>query len=426
MHKHLVCVNGMRGCRELPKKLDLYPSNIIVIGGGRWSRVLIDVLCNLVPPDAKVLVYSPRNAAGMEAWIFERGLKDRVCVSTKLPTKLSGATNAAIVANAARDHEKATEWAISRGLPVLVEKPLTLNLAATQRLVDSANCKQVYFAAAHVFSFASYIEVFSRVVASADRIESIRVQWMDPQFESRYGEAKSYDPGLTVYADWLPHILSILGTLASDHDSQCEKLEFLSGGAHLGIELKLGNIPCAIELVRNGKTRKRVIEVATQQKKITLDFSGEPGTIISGSEPICADPDWDVTEKPVSRMLGAFLQAAAGGVRDERLNVEIGLRASRLIEQVSALYSSALLSWLSGKLLMIESDDDNDLRYALSEILHMENPHSLVPTGQLIDYVYRCTKEWSRMPSKSESFDNPIDIVRMIIKQGRLSSFITH
>lgn len=395
-----------------------------MIGGGRWARVLIHVLCDLVPPTVRVLVYSPHNALGMEAWLSERGLKDRVSVSTKLPKILSGATNAAIVANAARDHEKATEWAISMGLPVLVEKPLTLNLAATQRLVDLANCKQVYFAAAHVFSFASYIEAFSRIVASADAIESILVQWSDPKFESRYGEAKSYDPGLTIYADWLPHVLSIVGALVSDHDSQCEKLEFLHGGAHLGIELKLGNIPCAIELVRNDKTRKRIVEVTTQQKKITLDFSSEPGVIISGAEEICGDPDWDIKEKPVSRMLGAFLQAVGGGVRDGRLNVEIGLRASRLIEQVSALYLSALLSWLKGRLLMIEIDDDYDLRYALSEILHVEDPHSSVPIGQRIDYVYRCIKERSRMPSKSELFDNPVDVVRMIIIQGRLSSFI--
>lgn len=404
-------------------KLNSCPSYIVVIGGGRWSRVFLDVLCTLVPTVVKVLVYSPRNAIGMQAWISARGLKDRVCASSDLPEISSDASTAVIVANAVHDHEKSIEWALSHKFPVLVEKPLTLNLAASQRLVDLANCKQVYFAAAHVFPFASYIEAFSRIVASADAIESIRVQWSDPKFESRYGEAKSYDPGLTIYADWLPHVLSILGTLVSDHDSQCEKLEFLHGGAHLCIELKLGNIPCTIELVRNDKTRKRIVEITTQQKKITLDFSSEPGTIISGSEAICADPDWDVTEKPVSRMLGAFLQAAGGGVRDDRLNVEIGLRTSQLIEQVSALYLSALLSWLKGRLLMVEIDDDCDLRYALSEILHVEDPHSSVPIGRRIDYVYRCIKERYRIPSKSEFFDNPVDVVKMILKQGRLTSF---
>lgn len=403
-------------------KLLKYPSSVAVIGGGRWARVLADVLCGLVPPSVRISVHSPRNAKAMSAWVSERGFAQRIQVSSDFPRFPSGESNAVIVANAAYDHEKAIEWALSEGVPVLVEKPLTLNFAASQRLADLARSQKTYFAAAHVFLFARYVEAFSKLIANEDGIQSICVYWMDPQSENRYGEAKSYDPGLTVYADWLPHVISILDTLVASPAQRWERLEFLRGGAYLDIDLKLGDIPCAVQLVRNGNSRKRCIEVTTRQKKITLDFSSEPGTIFSDSGELCGDPDWDVKEKPVSRMLGAFLQGAAGGIRDSRLDIAHGLRASQAIDQVTSLYNSALLPWLSKKLLMIQ-DDDIDLRYALSEILHVEEPHSSVPIGQRIDYVCRHIKEHATSSLNAELFEHPVELIRMMLKQGRISFY---
>lgn len=404
-------------------KLVRYPSSVAVIGGGRWARVLADMLCGLVPPCVKVSVHSPSNAKAMSAWVSERGLKDRIRVASGLPEFSSGTSNAVIVANAARDHEKSVEWALSNGFPVLVEKPLTLSLTASQRLADLARNQKTYFAAAHVFLFASYVETFSKLVAAENSIQFIRVLWMDPQSESRYGEAKSYDPGLTVYADWLPHVISILGTLIASQTLICKKLEFLRGGAHLKIDIQLGDVPCEIELVRNGDCRQRIIEVTTEQKKISLNFASEPGTIISDSQVLCGDVDWNVKPKPVSRMIGAFLLGAAGGVRDDRLDISIGLRASRAIEQVSSLYYSALLSWLSKKLMAIQDDGDSDLRYALTEIIHVEDPYSPVPIGQRIDYVCRHIKEHTASSLSAELFERPVELISSILKQGKISFY---
>jgi predicted dehydrogenase len=322
------------------------------------------------------------------------------------------------------NRELIVEWALSRQIPVLVEKPLTLNLAATQRLADLSLGQQTYFAAAHVFLFARYVETFSKLIADENSIKSIRVCWMDPQSESRYGEVKSYDPGLAVYADWLPHILSILGTLAADQATRCEKLEFLRGGAHLEIDIKLGDIPCAIQLVRNGTCRQRIIEVTTQQKKITLDFASEPGNIHSDAMVLCGDPDWAGKPKPVARMLGAFLQGAAGGVRDARLDIAIGLRASEVIDQISSCYNSALFPWLAKKLLMNQDgDDDGDIRYACSEIIYIEDPHSSVPIKQRIDYCCRYIKEHVASISNNELFERPVDLIKLALKQGKITSY---
>jgi len=363
------------------------PDSIAVIGGGRWARVLTEVLCGIVPPSVGISIHSLHNARSMSAWVAERGLGQRIHASSDWPQLLSEKASAVIVANAARDHERAIEWALSVGVPVLVEKPIALTAAAAQRLVNLARSRNVRFAGAHVFLFARYIENCSRLVAEAGGVRSLQVRWMDPQFENRYGTRKQYDPGLPVFADWLPHVLSIVGTLTPSLPQRCEKLEFLRGGAHLELELMLGDIPCSVQLVRNGDRRQRIIEVATGQKLLQLDFSKEPGTIISDSTKIDGDPDWEVKGRPVARMLMAFLQWAAGGEFDSRLNIEIGLRVSHVIDQTLRLYRSALMPWLIAKLAASPGEVDDDLRYALSEMLQSEGSLPATTIEQQIERV---------------------------------------
>lgn len=362
------------------------PEDIAVIGGGRWARVLTEILCDLVPPSVGISVHTLHNGDSMSAWVSKRGFGQRIQVSSGWPQQLSSRPSAVIVVNAARDHERAVEWALSEDIPVLVEKPIALTATASQRLANLARSRNVYFAAAHIFLFARYLENFSKLVAEAEDIRYLRVYWMDPQFESRYGERKQYDPGLPVFADWLPHVSSIVGTLMPNLPQRIEKLKFRSGGAHLEFELMLGDVPCSVQLVRNGDQRQRIIDVATEKKMLQLDFSNEPGVIVSGSTTMNGDPDWEVKSRPAVRMLTAFLQAAAGVERDSRLNIEIGLRACQVIDQTLAMYRSALKSWLIERLASPHQVDE-DLYYAFSEILQSKGPIPSTSIDQQIKQV---------------------------------------
>lgn len=351
--------------------LVLCPENVIVIGGGRWARVLTEILYGLLPPSVEISVHSLHNANSMAAWISKRGWTKRINVSSNWPKMLPVRSSAAIVANAARDHERAVDWALSRDIPVLVEKPITLTTDAAQRLVNLAFSRNVCFASAHVFLFARYLENFRKCVSEAEAIRFIRVCWEDPKNEVRYGENKQYDPGLPVFADWLPHVLSIVGTISSCLPQSCEHLKFLKGGAHLELELKLDHIPCNVQLVRNSNRRLRFIEATTEKKVLKIDFSKEPGIIIDGSTIMGADPDWNEKSRPAARMLTAFLHWVAGGEFDNRLNIEIGLQASRVIDQTLSLYRSSQIRWLIDRFISRKQVDD-DLRYALIEILQSE------------------------------------------------------
>jgi hypothetical protein len=364
--------------------LDL--EHVAVIGGGRWARVLTAVLCELVPSSVGISVHSVHNAASMSAWAAERGFGRRLQVSSAWPQLDSSKPGPVIVANAARDHEKAIEWALSAGAPVLAEKPIALTAAASQRLATLARSRNARLAAAHVFLFARYLDNFSKLVAEAGPLRSLRVRWVDPRSESRYGEQKHYDPGLPVFADCLPHILSMVGVLARGLPPSCERLEVLNGGSHLELGLMLGEIPCDVQLARNGDRRQRSIEAVAGETTLQMEFSTEPGTILAGRTTRSADPDWEVKSRPLAGMLTAFLRWAAGGEFDDRLDVEIGLRACRVIDQTSGLYRSAQLPWLIERLAS-RAPLDADLRYALGELLQSEGPYPETAMEQQMERV---------------------------------------
>src|SRR2546422_7110793 len=213
------------------------PDTITIIGGGRWARVLVEVLCRLVPPSVAICVYSRRNTRSMGIWGQARGLANRVELLSTWPRPFSTGLGAVVVANAARDHETAVEWALLAGAPVMVEKPIALTGPAAERLADLARQRNVPFAAAHVFLFARYLDNFWKLIRNAGRIDSLHVDWADPESEERYGESKRYDPGLPVFADWLPHVVSIVGSLASRVPDNCRILEVRRGGAAIDLEL---------------------------------------------------------------------------------------------------------------------------------------------------------------------------------------------
>ena len=88
-------------------------------------------------------------------------------------------------------------------------------------------------------------------------------------------------------------------------------------------------------------------------------------------------------------MLTAFIRWVACGDRDNRLDTDAGLQACKIIDQTAELYRSQQTPWLIGKLSEAGTVDDN-LRYALSELLSAEGPLSVNEIDYQIENVKTC------------------------------------
>jgi predicted dehydrogenase len=300
-----------------------------------------------------------------------------------------------IVVNAVRDHERAVERAIDAGVPVLVEKPIACTGVAARRLADISVAKNVRLAPAHIFLFARYLDEFSRRVASAGNMRAVRVEWTDPREETRYGEPKRYDASLPIFIDWLPHLLSVLRTLTPQLPAGHERLRVQRGGSDLEFDLVLGDILCGVRLVRNSDRRRRIVTVETRCESgmvhvLQLDFSQEPGTINGEPALTAVSPDWISGPRPSELMLTTFLRWAAGGHPDWRLDLAVGVRACAISDAIAPEYDSILTHWLIDRLAIADADDE-DVHYALSELLQRYGAVSASTLEAQITWVRRAT-----------------------------------
>jgi predicted dehydrogenase len=379
----------------------------------------VEVLLQLLPVTSKVLIYSPRNKRLMDSWIHGRRFGERVSVFDSPPVLPISESRAVIVVNAAVDHERSVEWALSQGAAVLVEKPLTLTFGASRRLVEKANRQGVYLAAAHVFLFAGYLHGFRREIQALGQIATIDVLWADAAGEVRQGETKSFDPGLRIFEDCIPHVMSMLEVLDPGVSPVIAGLELFRGGAELKLVFASPARRYTVRLVRNGQTRRRVLTVTSPAGACTLDFSHEPGTITNGAKKMSALPDWDSAQKPMSCMLEGFLVAAGGGHRDPRLEPTVGLRAARLSEEISPVYTAAQAEWLS-KRLVAASDNDEDFYYALREIAIMDDPQiRSIPEDTLKELVGEVKHEAQAVASKDLLVSELVELVLNRIRTKR-------
>ncbi len=309
---------------------------IAVAGGGRWARVYLRLLLGRSDLVRDVVAVTPRNAEGMRAWAAAEGLAERIAVVQDLP-EAGAAVDAAIVVNAAADHQAAAERLLRARIPVLIEKPFAMSAAGAAHLVDLAASHCTWLAAAQVFRFAGYLDRFTAALGEAEGIAAIAVTWCDPQTEQRYGDEKRNDPGLPLVIDVLPHVLSILETVLPAPVVQCRHVAVLRGGAQIDLQLAVNGVPCAVHMARDADHRARCIDVRTKQGRVVLDFTVEPGTITIDGRSQIADPDWSSAPSPLTKLLAAFLTAVVGGPLDDRLAAAHGIAACALADAALAL-----------------------------------------------------------------------------------------
>jgi predicted dehydrogenase len=361
-----------------------HPKKISVVGGGRWARVIGGVLHSSLTSHDTLSFHTSSNFEAMRLWADGLRGPTQVFVSSVVPVLSSLNVGAVVVANATPLHVSAARLTLAAGIPTLVEKPLASNHSAALELIQFAEARGVGFACSHVFLFARYIQRFLNISASRSSPERILLEWTDPQAEMRYGEVKSYDPGLPLLNDILPHAVPLLLSVVRD-PLVFFGLRLSKGGARVELDLMAGPTAISLVLERNSAIRRRYIDVASSEGVIAVDFSDEPGRIFVDNSEI--DCDLESHASPLKSMLNAFLDGAFTGSIDPRLSPSLALESCRLSDEALKTYRELQAQWLMKQVGVPVNDD---IRYALTELISSSQSR-LKLTDKILE-IYR--REW--------------------------------
>jgi Oxidoreductase family, NAD-binding Rossmann fold len=295
-------------------------SHVAVIGGGRWGAVICSVLERVLPESIPVWLVSRRMQAervpGRVRRIFDLGgLPD--------PDR----TGAAIVATAPHDHAQTASRCLCAGWHVLVEKPLTLELADARALVERATELKRLLWVGLVYLFAPYLSVLKPYAAGKTHW---RLEWCEPDEEVRWGEPKSTPHHVNVIEDVFPHAWSILRASGLTEPLEIRRVEMIDPWS-VRLELTAGQVMVELTFDRHAGFRRRSIAIEADGVTCELDFSKEPG-IFKVNGTMHSPPPWNPQMPPLALELSAFLAACAG-----QASPDVPVEASRSLEAVALM-----------------------------------------------------------------------------------------
>lgn len=140
------------------------PTGVAVIGCGYWGGNYVRVASEL--PDATPAVVCDRDPARLDA-IVRRHPDVRVTTSLEEALALPE-VEAAVIATEARTHHEITSACLAAGKHVLVEKPLTTNVADANNLVALAEASGLVLLVGHTFLYNSGVRALKDYITSEE------------------------------------------------------------------------------------------------------------------------------------------------------------------------------------------------------------------------------------------------------------------
>jgi predicted dehydrogenase len=260
---------------------------IVIVGAGRWGRVLADVAAGARGSADLVALVARSNPQEVRTWqaeaperrgglIIAEGLDEAL---RPLAQRAAGARASAIIASRPRDHVADAQQALALGLPVLVEKPLSDDPEAGQALLAEAARRSLPIGLGVEFSLLPALHfAAARLTAEGRAASRLVLEWDDPQHETRHGATKRPHDEIGLLADLLPHALSIGRIFAAGADWSVDDAE-ADGEDHRGFLRLRQGAALTLELTANraAADRRRRLRLCEDDATIVeVDFTGEP------------------------------------------------------------------------------------------------------------------------------------------------------
>ena len=255
MSSHVTLRDNLEGATQFQLQ------RVLLLGGGRWSRVLLPVMQALLGNDNEITWVTDHGYEHARRWLAEREI-ERVLVESHAGSLHDG-FDAAVVATAPATHVRFVRELIARRIPTLCEKPFALDVAEAVELEQLASAQECVLGVNLELPFANYFQDFAALVRE-QTVAEIAISWFDPWIEERYGEIKHGDVYTGIVEDMWPHCWSLIrelvpGAAVSVLDLDEVAYEPIDG--KVLVRARAGATRVRVELSRRFVQRARRIEV---------------------------------------------------------------------------------------------------------------------------------------------------------------------
>jgi predicted dehydrogenase len=274
-------------------------NTLCVIGGGRWSRVLLDELLKSYPKISIIWVTKNNYSYNIE-WLNNQNTK-RVTITQDVNNAWNLNPEAVIIATASHLHGNYLKEALVRRIPVLSEKPFCSSPSEAEELISLSNQSKTISGVNFEFTYASYLYDFTQCLNNVN-ITSIDIIWQDSFYDTRYGEKKNGDIYTPLMNDSFQHCWSLLNFLLPNTHLNILSVSYREDSSVL-IESSLGAIRVTISLSRRAPQRTRIISV--NNGEAVLNFAVEPGTITIKDQTI--QNEWK-GNRPLKAVFNSFFE----------------------------------------------------------------------------------------------------------------------
>jgi hypothetical protein len=283
--------------------------NLGLIGAGRWGRNYIKTIAGI--DGVRLTHLGSRNPASKE-------LVDADCAISANWRELLDARDldGIIVATPPALHAEMVSLSIAANIPVLVEKPLTLNFSEANKLLKQSRerCSLVMVGHTHLFNPA--FEELCRLSPSLGVIRTIRAE---------AGNHGPYRSDVPVLWDWGSHdiamCIELVGSAPLVRAAVCEERRKVEGGIGESIRLQLewpDGKHAHIKL-SNIKDRRRRFTVFCNLGVLVYDDLAQHKLVIHPAQSGDAHPNGDGTFLPIpsgfplTRAVERFVDAIRAG-----------------------------------------------------------------------------------------------------------------
>lgn len=294
-----------------------------LIGAGRWGRRYIHTLNGMQGVElARLASRNPES----------RNLVPAGCVITPVWREVAedAALDGVILATPPSLHAEMAEAAMTAGLPVLIEKPLTLSLTEAQRLAGLSRESGCLAMVGHTHLFSAAFRALKRQAADLGALQEIR---------SAGGNWGPYRSDAPMLWDWAPHDLSmcldLVGASPVSADARQTETAALPEGVGEAVEINL-------EFPDGVRADIRVSNI-DRQKSRRFEARYEKGTLVY--DDLSAEKLWHYPHDgaaripvpfepsmPLSNQMAEFCAAIRDGLHFHP-SLDLGLQVIRILDR---------------------------------------------------------------------------------------------